>query len=118
MNLLTFPSAGNSTSTTLAPTPDTKEHPNFETENIVGLVIWFLCVLYSSITTSNSGSASKLTGTDRVLLNNNDGGSGDVEAGPARDNEQEEVGRVRETVFKSHVSLYVCRSLTPGRCFT
>lgn len=82
---------GNSTLTTLAPTPDTKEHPNFETENIVGLVIWFLCVLYSSITTSNSGSASKLTGTDRVLLNSNDGGSGDVEAGPARDNEQEEV---------------------------
>lgn len=104
--------------TTLAPTPDTKEHPNFETENIVGLVIWFLCVLYSSITTSNSGSASKLTGTDRVLLNSNDGGSGDVEAGPARDNEQEEVGRVGETVLKSHVSLYVCRSLTPGRCFT
>ena len=81
---------------TPAPGPDTKEHPNFETENIVGLVIWFLCVLYSSITSSNSGSASKLTGTDRVLLNGNDGGSGDVEAGPARDNEQEEVGIVHK----------------------
>jgi len=80
---------GNSSIST--PAPDTMDHPTFETENIVGLVIWFLCVLYSSVTSSNSSSASKLTGTDRVLLANNDGGSGDVEAGPARDNEQEEV---------------------------
>jgi len=77
---------------TPGPDPDTESHPRFDTENIVGLVIWFLCVLYSSITTSGSGSASKLTGTDRVLLKNEDGGSGgDVEAGTARDNEEDEV---------------------------
>ena len=71
---------------------DAHHHPHFDTENIVGLVIWFLCVLYSSITTSNSGSASKLTGTDRVLLSKDDGSSGgDVEAGTVRDNEQDEV---------------------------
>ena len=78
--------------TTPGPQPDNGEHPRFDTENIVGLVIWFLCVLYSSITTSNSGSASKLTGTDRVLLSKDDGSSGgDVEAGTVRDNEQDEV---------------------------
>ena len=77
---------------TPGPDPETENHPRFDTENIVGLVIWFLCVLYSSITTSGSSSASKLTGTDRVLLKNEDGGSGgDVEAGAARDNEEDEV---------------------------
>ena len=87
--------APNTTITTTpapAPGPSGQDHPHFDTENIVGLVIWFLCVLYSSITTSNSGSASKLTGTDRVLLSKDDGSSGgDVEAGTVRDNEQDEV---------------------------
>ena len=36
-------------------------HPKFDTENIVGLVIWFLCVLYSSVTTSSSGTAAKVS---------------------------------------------------------
>ena len=70
-------------------------HPNFDTENIIGLVIWFLCVLYSSITTSSSGSAAKLTGTDRVLLTAEEGDGGDVEAGAVRDNEEDEVTTVK-----------------------
>ena len=45
----------------------------FHSENIVDLVIWFLYLLYSSISTSDSGSG------------------GDVEAGDARENEEEEV---------------------------
>ena len=74
------------------PKPDTDQnHPKFDTENIVGLIIWFLCVLYSSISSSKSSSASKLTGTDRVLLSNDDGSSGDAEAGNVRDNETDEV---------------------------
>ena len=81
-----------STTTTTTPSPDVKvAHPNFDTENIIGLVIWFLCVLYSSITTSSSGSAAKLTGTDRVLLTADEGDGGDVEAGAVRDNEEDEV---------------------------
>ena len=86
------PAPNTTITTTPAPGPSGQDHPHFDTENIVGLVIWFLCVLYSSITTSNSGSASKLTGTDRVLLSKDDGSSGgDVEAGTVRDNEQDEV---------------------------
>jgi len=84
----------NSTSskTSTTPNPDVKApHPNFDAENIIGLVIWFLCVLYSSISTSSSSSASKLTGTDRVLLTADEGSDEDVEAGAARDNEGDEV---------------------------
>ena len=38
--------------TTVAPGTDDKAHPHFSTESIVGLIVWFLCVLYSSISTS------------------------------------------------------------------
>jgi hypothetical protein len=36
--------------------PAAEEHPSFDTQTVVGLVIWFLCVLYSSITTSSARS--------------------------------------------------------------
>jgi len=82
----------NTTSTTTTPTPSPDvAHPTFDAESIVGLVIWFLCLLYSSVATSNSSSASKLTGTDKVLLSKDDGSGGDVEAGTVRDNEEDEV---------------------------
>ena len=110
------PSNGTSGVTTTTPSPgtETEDHPKFDTENIVGLVIWFLCVLYSSITSSNSGSASKLTGTDRVLLKNDDGAGGDVEAGAARDNEQEEVAYSWSLfhVMFALATLYVIMTLT------
>jgi len=108
------PNNNSSDTTTTTPKPDGKvSHPNFDAENIIGLVIWFLCVLYSSITTSNSGSAAKLTG-DRVLLTSDEGGSGDVEAGAARDNEEDEVAYNWSMfhVMFALATLYVMMTLT------
>merc|ERR1712037_479805 len=42
---------------TVAPGTDGKAHPHFSTESIVGLIVWFLCVLYSSISTSGQQGA-------------------------------------------------------------
>ena len=41
--------------------------PTMDTASIIGLVIWFGCVLYSSIRSSSNDQAARLTG-DRVTL--------------------------------------------------
>ena len=78
-----------SNTTTTTPSTDIT-YQAFDAESIVGLVVWFLCLLYSAIATS-SNSSSKLTGTDKVLLSKDDGDGGDVETGTARDNEEDQV---------------------------
>lgn len=70
------------------------EHPSMDTSSIVGLVVWFCCVLYSSIRSSSNSQAARLTMTDKVTLteaaetnadaesaNGGGGGSGDEEYG-------------------------------------
>jgi len=80
---------------TAAP-PDRK--PSFDTVSIVGLVIWFCCVLYSSIRTATNSQVGKLTLTDKVLIKDDTQsgtvatqGTPDVEQARVWDNEEEGV---------------------------
>jgi len=84
----------NSTETT-SEKPDTTSQQHMDTTSIIGLVIWFLCLLYSSVRTASSSQAAKLTGGDKLLTKENgatDTG-GDAESGGQRvwDNEEDEV---------------------------
>lgn len=54
---------------------DANKKPAFDAESIVGLVIWFMCVLYSSIRTASNGQTERLIGSDKVLAKNDDNGS-------------------------------------------
>ena len=40
------------------PKPDQNSMQHMDTTSIIGLVIWFLCLLYSSISTSSSSQAT------------------------------------------------------------
>lgn len=64
-----------------------------DAQSIVSLVIWFGCVLYSSIRTASNSQVSKLTGSEKILVQDGDSGDfkGDAESGKAWDNEDSEV---------------------------
>ncbi|CAL1288754.1 unnamed protein product [Larinioides sclopetarius] len=70
-----------------------KSH-TFDAQSIVTLVIWFVCVLYSSIRTASNSQVSKLTMSEKILVQDGDSGDfgkGDAESGKAWDNEDSEV---------------------------
>ena len=72
---------GNSTS---KPTAATSENPSMDTASIFGLVIWFCCVLYSSIRSSSNSQAARLTMSDRINLTEAE--TGGIEDDVARSN--------------------------------
>ncbi|XP_008210231.1 serine incorporator 1 isoform X5 [Nasonia vitripennis] len=66
----------------------------FDKESIIGLVIWFSCVLYSSLRTASK--SNRITMSENVLIQDNgavEGRSGDAEDGGAKvwDNEEDTV---------------------------
>ncbi|XP_023211335.1 probable serine incorporator [Centruroides sculpturatus] len=76
----------------------------FDAQSIVGLIIWFACVLYSSIRTSSNSQVRKITMAENILVKDNgsqngstplvdeeEGKSGDEEKGRVWDNEDDAV---------------------------
>ena len=47
--------------------------PSMDTASILGLVVWFCCVLYSSIRSTTNDSAARITMTDTVNLTDPEG---------------------------------------------
>uniref|UniRef100_A0A8C4N9N8 Serine incorporator 3 n=1 Tax=Equus asinus TaxID=9793 RepID=A0A8C4N9N8_EQUAS len=88
---------GNSTAPVPTSTPPSKSGHFLDTDNFIGLIVFVLCLLYSSIRNSNNSQVSKLTlsGSDSVILGDaTTNGAGDEEDGQPRrvvDNEKEGV---------------------------
>ena len=61
-----------------APTPKDAKH--FDAQSIIGLVIFILCVLYSSVRTASNSQAAKLSGSDKLLIKDNGDTNSDPES--------------------------------------
>jgi len=73
-----------------------EQRPSMDTASIIGLIIWFACVLYSSIRSSSNAQAARLTMSDRVTLTEAEmtetgGGNGNNGADESNDDEREGV---------------------------
>jgi len=89
---------GNSSHPTAPISIGTKEEdyaPSMDTSAIIGLVVWFCCVLYSSIRSSSSDQAARLTmASDTLHLTDPESSSvaeGETSGGNSSDNEQDGV---------------------------
>jgi len=102
----------NSEGDSVTPKPEVR---SFDTQSIIGLVIFILCVLYSSIRTSSNSQAAKLTGSDKILLKDTgEGGNDDPENNKVWDNEGDEVAYSWSLfhVMFALATLYVMMCLT------
>lgn len=52
---------------------DAKNRVAFDKESIIGLIIWFSCVLYSSLRTASK--SSKITMSENILVQDNGAGT-------------------------------------------
>lgn len=51
---------------------DSRNRVAFDKESIIGLIIWFSCVLYSSLSTASK--SSKITMSENILVKDNGAG--------------------------------------------
>ncbi|XP_076349900.1 putative serine incorporator isoform X1 [Tachypleus tridentatus] len=74
---LTWTSLNSSTAKDCKPTVfQSSSESHFDTESVIGLIIWFVCVLYSSIRTSSNSQVSKLTMSEKILVKENGAAKG------------------------------------------
>uniref|UniRef100_A0A8C0TR75 Serine incorporator 3 n=1 Tax=Canis lupus familiaris TaxID=9615 RepID=A0A8C0TR75_CANLF len=119
---MTAPTLAPGNSTAIVPTsaPPSKGGHFIDLENFIGLTGFVLCLLYSSIRTSNNSQVSKLTlsGSDSVILRDTaaNGGSDEEDGQPRRAVDNEKEG-VQYSYFLFHfmlslASLYIMMTLT------
>jgi len=96
-------------------------NPEMDLASILGLVIWFCCVLYSSIRSSSNAQAAKLTLTDKITLTEAEEGERGQDGQQTEPSESEGGGDERDGVNYNwslfHVmfalaTLYVMMTLT------
>ncbi|XP_058143114.1 serine incorporator 3 [Dasypus novemcinctus] len=111
---------GNSTAVAPTSTPPLRSEPSVDVENLLGVILFFLCLAYSCFRTSSNSQVSKLTlsGSDSVILSDaaTNGASDEEDGQPQRAVDNEKEG-VQYSYSSFHfmlclASLYIMMTLT------